>query len=223
MQLRAFVLLACLASTAGAQTVTLRGLAFDSLHNRPLSAAFISIEGSDKTAFSDSTGAFVMTGVKPGALRLLMQHEELDHLGIPAAGARVVVTDGRQPVTVAVPSFGTLWKAGCGTPPPVSPDSGMIFGTLILPDSARRAPATVSATWIDITLDTAKNVQQKAMTMEVDADSAGRFALCGVPTNLGLTLAAAMGASVKAPASDIDMLDKERIARIDLVLRRYND
>jgi hypothetical protein len=161
----------CLPATLAAQAVTIRGIAFDSLHNRPLAAAFVSIEGSDKTAFSDSTGAFVITGVKPGNLRLLMQHEELDHLGIPAAGARVVVTDGKQPVAVAVPSFGTLWKAACGTPPPTSPDSGLVFGTLILPEGAKRSAATVTASWIDLAIDTAKTVKQKQMNLEVDADS----------------------------------------------------
>jgi hypothetical protein len=134
-----------------------------------------------------------------------------------------VVTDGKQPVTVAVPSFGTLWKAACGSPPPTSPDSGLVFGTLILPEGAKRAAATVTATWIDLAIDTAKTVRQKQMNMEVDADSAGRFTLCGVPTDLGLTLSASMGDAIKAPPSDIDPLDKERIARIDLVLRRYDD
>jgi hypothetical protein len=216
-------LFCCLPANLAAQSVTIRGLAFDSLHNRPLAAAFVTIEGSDKSAFSDSTGAFVIAGVKPGAMRLLMQHEELDHLGIPAAGARVVVTDGRQPVTVAVPSFGTLWRAACGSPPPTSPDSGVVFGTLILPEGSKHAAATVTASWVDLAIDSARTVRQTQMNMEVDADSAGRFTLCGVPTNLGLTFAASMGDSLKAPPSDIDPLDKERIARIDLILRRYDD
>jgi hypothetical protein len=213
---------ACLlAAPLAAQGVTVKGIAWDSLHARPLGAAFVSLAGTTKSGFTDSTGAFTLTGVAPGSHRVLMQHDALDALGIPVVGTRALVTDGRDRVIVAVPSFATLWKAACGGTPAVSHDTGFVFGTVRLPENLQREAITVSISWLDIAVDSAKKVKQKQFTMEVDADSTGAFALCGVPTTTGLTLYATMGLAKSGPI-EVDPMDKERIVRVDPYVRKYD-
>lgn len=205
---RALLLISTVTSAATAQ-VPLRGVAYDSLHGRPLPGAFVGIVGMNVSAMSDSLGRFVLPGVPLGTHRVVMQHDVLDAIGLSAAGARAVVNSERDSVIVAVPSFATLWRAACGAAPLPPAAAGFMFGTVARAN--RPVPqATVSATWLDLST-------QKQMVMEVAADSTGNFALCGVPTTSRLSLRASTGASVGA-WTETSPLDKERIARRDLAI-----
>jgi hypothetical protein len=211
------IALLVLSSVAGAQgSVPLRGVAYDSLHGRPLVGAFIGIPGLTVTAVSDSMGRFVLPAVPRGTHRVIMQHDVLDAIGIPGAGAQVVVTGERDSVVIVVPSLSTLWRAACGTVAPASADSGFVFGS-VLHGSQAVPGATVAASWIDLYVDSTKAVRQKQKLMEVETDSSGTFALCGVPTSTGLSLRATIG-NYGSVWIDVPPLDKERIARRDLAI-----
>jgi hypothetical protein len=213
--MKRIVLLMVVAQAAGGQ-VPLRGLAYDSLHGRPLAGAFVGIAGMNVSAVSDSLGRFVLPGVPKGTHRVVMQHDVLDALGISAAGARAVVEKEGDSVIVAVPSFATLWRAACGRAAPASADSGFIFGTVAR--GGKAAPsAVVAASWLDLYQDSTNAVRQKQKLMEVDTDSTGNFALCGVPTTTALSLRASVGTSFGAWI-DVPPLDKERVARRDLAI-----
>jgi hypothetical protein len=167
------------------------------------------------TATSDSLGRFVFSSVPKGTHRVVMQHDVLDAIGLSAAGTRAVVNGERDTVVVAVPSFATLWRAACGVQPPGA-DTGFVFGSVL--QAGRPVPrATVAASWIDLYVDSTKAVRQKQKVMEADADSAGSFALCGVPTTTGLSLRATSGDRAGVWV-DVAPLDKERIARRDLTI-----
>ena len=213
------VLIAGLASTSQAQSapVTVRGLAYDSLHGKALAGAFIIIDGTKRSAMSDASGRFRFDSVAPGTYRILMQHDVIDAIGMSAAGTRAVVTDGRTIVTVSVPSFATLWRAACAAPPPPA-DTGLLFGT-VRPgkDAPKTANAVVVASWIDITKDSNSVIRQKRVALETNADSTGNFAVCGVPTSTGVSVRASLD-STESGLVDVAPLDKERIARRDLTL-----
>jgi hypothetical protein len=215
--MKRLLILLVASSIAGAQApVPLRGLAYDSLHGRPLPGAFIGIAGMNISTVSDSVGRFILAAVPRGTHRVVMQHDVLDAIGMSAAGARAVVTGQGDSVIVAVPSYATLWRAACGGAPPSSTDSGFVYGTVL----SRGQPvpkATVAASWIDLYQDSTKAVRQKQMLMEVEADSTGTYALCGVPTTTGLSVRATINNYVSV-WSELLPLDKERIARKDLVI-----
>lgn len=209
------LLLLVIASSASAQ-VPLRGVAYDSLHGRPLAGAFVGIAGLGVTAVSDSAGRFVLPSVPRGTHRVVMQHDVLDAIGLSAAGARAVVNNEGDSVVVAVPSLATLWRAACGREAPASADSGFVFGT-VTRGGGPIAGATVVATWLDLYKDSTNAVRQKQKVMETDADSTGNFALCGVPTTTGLSLRANAGNNFGVWV-DMLPLDKERIGRRDLTI-----
>jgi hypothetical protein len=207
-------------AAAQAQTVTVRGVVYDSLHSRPLGGAFVAMGA--KMTTSDSTGRFTFADVPPGTYRVTAQHDAIDLLGISAIGAQVRVTDGKDPITVALPSFRTMWRQVCGLTPP-GLDTGFVFGTV-----RGASNATVTASWIDI-ITAGTTVSQKAKIMEVSADSLGNFTLCGVPTTTGLTLRAAVVIDAKdsngqetlsSGAYDIAPMDQERVARRDITIGR---
>lgn len=214
---RVSILLVAMSAAANAQSagVTVRGLAYDSLHGRPLPGAFIGIAGLGVTAVSDSSGRFTLAAVPPGSHRIVMQHDVLDAIGISAAGARATVTDGRQEVVVAVPSFATLWRAACGSNPPGA-DTGFVFGS-VLRGNQLAPNAVVAASWIDLVQDSTRAVRQKQKVLESDADSTGNYALCGVPTTTGISVRPSVG-NAFGNWHDVAPLDRERIARRDLTI-----
>jgi hypothetical protein len=204
-------LVATLAAAAPGQGVTVRGIAWDSLHSRPLGGALVSV--GSWTTNADSLGRFTLEGVTPGTHRITAQHDAVDRLGMSAVGAQARITDGRELVRVAIPSFKGLWQTVCGPRAPVA-DTGFIFGTIRSKRQGR--PPTAFVSWIDL-VSSGTRVSQRLRTMEVTADSLGNFALCGVPTSTGLTIRAAAD-SAESGSFDIDPLGQERVIRRDLTL-----
>lgn len=126
----------------------LRGVAFDSLRKAPIDGALISIAGTPLSTFSDSLGRFRFD-LAPGRYVLSLLHASLDSIGLSGVSATVVLRSSADSIVLAIPSFGTLWRAACGKST-VPSDSGFILGTVQHAD--RREPvrnATVSVTWVD--------------------------------------------------------------------------
>src|SRR5690349_11553544 len=117
------------ASAATAQNrVSVAGIAYDSLHSRPLAGAMVGIIGTQFSAVTDSAGRFLIENVPAGTYRFAAQHDVIDAIGMSAIGASAKITDGKEMVRLYVPSFNQLWKVVCGPTPPTDPDSGFVFG-----------------------------------------------------------------------------------------------
>jgi hypothetical protein len=203
MRVRVVAVLASLISafaSARGQGTTVRGVAFDSLRSAPLEGAFIRMTGARgpaRTATSDARGDFSFDSVPPGAFTFSMLHAALDSLGFSGISTRVTVggsPDATPFVTLAVPSFASLWHAACGGGP-VPHDTGFVFGTVR--DAERGTTlsgATVLVRWISIGVDSAAkrgakpSVTEQAWGGEVRSDSAGGYTLCGVPSDATLRL-----------------------------------
>lgn len=188
-----FAFLGCLAglsSEGEAQagpSVTVRGVAYDSLNAVPLRGALLNL-GASQTAISDDSGRFRFDGVAPGAYTLVMQHDRLDSLGIAAVRREFTASEGAAAVRIAIPSFDTFWRRSCGGQR-APQDSGFVFGTLR--DAGARSPiggAVLYATWSEIGFDRASGVSQSRMGGLVNADAAGNYVVCGVPTGVMLEL-----------------------------------
>lgn len=96
-----------LAQTTSAPVV-LRGVAWDSLRHAPLVGAFITLDGTSRSATSDNTGRFQFDSVARGTYSVTMQHDVLDSLGLFGITKSIVVASEEQLVTTSVPSFSTL-------------------------------------------------------------------------------------------------------------------
>jgi protocatechuate 3,4-dioxygenase beta subunit len=195
-------------------TVTVRGVAYDSLRGAPLPGAFIALAGSARTAVSDARGRFRFDSVPPGTHTFAMQHDVLDSIGFSGRSARVSVDATNNSVTIAVPSFATLWRGLCGGAPPR--DSGIVYG--VVRDLADRpvAGAAVGVTWQAVSFARQRGLDWRDMGGHAAADSTGRYALCGVPTDVALHLAATKDSLVSAI---IDLTPIAlRLARRDLRL-----
>jgi hypothetical protein len=191
------------------------GIAYDSLHGRPLAGAFIMIVGSSRNATSDSRGNFQFDTLPPGVYTFLLQHPLLDSLGLSERAERLAIQRAEDVIRLSAPSFATMWKLECGAGvPPL--DSGIVFGTV---RSARRgvvASAKVGVTWIDLAFSNDSGAVRQRMGGEVRTDSTGNYAACGVPLSLGLRVVAA---SDSATYARIDIAPStERVRRRDFLL-----
>lgn len=114
-----------------------------------------------------------------------MHHDVLDSLGFSGRTARLTVGDRATDIIIAVPSFATLWKAACGgTPPPA--DTGFVYGAIQSADGALPPGVKVAVAWNDLSYTKITGLSEKSFGASVPADSAGNYALCGVPTSIVL-------------------------------------
>jgi hypothetical protein len=215
MRVPLFALLATTASL-GAQNVTVRGIAYDSLRGAPLGAAMISIAGTQRTAISDSRGRFAFDGIAPGQYTFVMQHDVLDSIGFTGRSTRTLIDASHETVTVFVPTFAVLWRATCATAAPPK-DSAVVYGYVRrASDEAIVRDARVAVAWTDISYQKKEGFDQKQWGATVPADSTGRYVLCGVPSNIAIQLAATNDSMISGRV-DIGPLAL-RVMRQDLTL-----
>lgn len=218
-------LLALCASVARSQVVELgvavHGAAFDSLRGAPLRMALLNLGGSGRTAISDDSGRFRFDSVAPGRYTLLMQHDALDSLGIAAVRHEFTVSDGRELVRIAIPSFNTLWRRACGGAQ-APRDSGFVFGSVR--DARTGAPvsdASLAATWSDIGFDGKQGVIETRMGGSVATDGEGNYLVCGVPNDV--TILIRVGAALYSDALFTIAHVAPGVTRQDVLLRSAAD
>jgi hypothetical protein len=214
------VVLAAVAATyANAQsathTVTVTGVAYDSLRDAPLRGAFVSVSGVGLTTSSDSFGVFRFE-LAPGTYTISMLHPAFDSLGLSGTSVRAIVRDGRDTIRLSLPSFASLWRIACGASG-VPKDSGLVFGTVRSAEDQRPVGgATVVATWIDVGYDKARGVSQRRWHSTVVSDSTGGFALCGMPPDESVRVVAT---KESAAAGTIELRPSpRRVQRRDLMM-----
>ena len=204
--------------------VSVRGIAFDGLRNQPLRDARIVIVGGNRSTTTDSRGRFQFDSVIPGVHTFAMQHAALDSLGFNGFSTRATVTNGRDEVRIALPSFDTFWRAECGGPVPEN--AGFVYGTIRSAEDMRPvANAVVQVSWTDMVLHNkgrTRDVVQRVSRGETRSDSTGSYAACGVAAAHWIRIRAigpdsSQSSFVDLPPSIV------RIQRRDLVVGRVSD
>ncbi|MGH7655953.1 MAG: hypothetical protein ACREN6_14955 [Gemmatimonadaceae bacterium] len=197
------------------------GTVFDSVAQRPLSGAHVHLADLGRETIADSVGRFRFDSVTPGVHAVWADHAALDAMGLYSLGASVDATPQvTSDIALAVPSFATLWRRGCGASAAAASGDGFVFGT-VRADSAdtsrfARDPATIVVAW---RADTAGGPRAPARESQLRAstDSLGNYAICGVPAASTLTLTATQaGGSGARPVSFA--LGAARMARRDISL-----
>jgi hypothetical protein len=195
--------------------VRLRGVAYDSVASRPLAGAMITLDAV-RTAFADESGVFAFDSVAPGPALIEMTHAVLDSMGLPGVARRIQVPAGDMAVTLAVPSFATLWRAACGDRQAPS-DSGFVYGTVRSATDGAAVPGTdVELSWSDIRVQNIRSISGRRIRVETASDGNGEYSVCGVPLDEGMRLQARRSATASAA---LDLIPAGlRVVRRDLLL-----
>lgn len=212
---RCILLVALAWSPVRAQApVAVRGVAWDSVRGAPLREALVMVIGTAATATSDDQGRFRLDSVPPGLRTFVVQHPALDSIGFPGLSRRLTVGRDSAVIRLAVPSFQSLWRAACGGQPPS--DSGFVYGTIR--SAADRSPvrdAEVEVSWVVTAYDKVRGVRQRRIFGQALTDTAGRYAVCGVPASSWVRVSAVapgVRGGVYIPPGDL------RVLRRDLVI-----
>ena len=196
-------------------TTTLRGVTFDSLSGKPLSTATVRIIGRAGAAISDSKGRFRFDSLAAGSYMLVMEHPRVDSIGLNEIIARTTVPDNRREVqmSVAIPSFETLWSGACRIPSTPF-DQGILYGAIREPSSQGGVDgARVAVSWIEIGVDAAKKLKQTRFTLNTETDSTGSYIACGVPVDVPLQVTAGVDSAsqitVDLPSQNLRVLRRD--------------
>jgi len=173
----------------GAQSVSIHGVAFDSLRGVPLRNALVTISGSQSQATTDDLGRFALDGIAPGLHVINAQHPSIDSIGLSGIAARVNVANVETMAVVAVPSFATLWRTACGNTP-IPAQGGFVYGTVRDANGLGPVPdVAVEVSWLDLQA-TKGTVSQRRWRGQALTDSTGSYAVCGLPAVDGLRMQA---------------------------------
>ena len=169
------------------------GNAVDSLHRNVLRGAFLTVEGSSASAFSDSLGRFRIDSVPPGTRRIEVVHPLLDSIGIRLRTLDLKVEAGSElHIVVAAPSAQTVVATQC-TQSERRLGPAALLGTVEFADSESPAVGSqVILDWIELSVSQ-KKFHSTPFRRTATVASNGRFKLCGLPDDLNGSLIAVHG------------------------------
>jgi hypothetical protein len=173
---------------------SLHGFVYDSLiSSAPLPGAEVWVEGTSRTARTDSDGRFELPVVPPGRYRLTFYHAILDSTGLSVAPAVVEVTTGRSAdIVLVTPGPATAHRILCPH------DPGYATGAIIAlvrdaTDGTVLGDIPVTAEWTVYAVGPG-SVRATRRAASGRSDGAGRVLLCNVPSDVEVVLEGRVGA-----------------------------
>lgn len=233
-QFVALILIACLAAfSIHAQTTNggapvrpsgkIRGVVFDSLLMAPISGATVTLMSRMETVTSDDRGRFSFDDVSIGNQTIVFESAELDSLGLGSMGTTISMVDGETArVTLSTPSLRALWQRRCKTGTALSPDSGIVWGTIRdANNNTLLSDAVVGFSWYDMRAGAVPGIYVSDIRKEVLTDNTGLFFACGVPTNVVITTAAIDTSTARGKGASGFLeyaVGSRRLQRLDLIV-----
>ena len=142
-------------------------------------------------ATSDSLGRFTFARLPRGAYIAGFFHPLLDSLGIEAQLRRVRVDSSNVSLSLAVPGRRTLREIICGRT--ADDDSAAVLVGEVRDAKSMKSVtgANVSANWLRFSMGN-RRVVPREISLDVAADGNGRFAICGLPSEVDVQVQAAL-------------------------------
>jgi len=183
-----------------ADGATVRGTVFDSTRMAPLAGARVFLDGTQFSTQSSAEGAFALENVPPGTYGVAVMHPRFDSLGIRSPSETVTLKVGEPAtLTLALPSVATLIERTCSAEAR-GPGTAALRGRVNDTGGAPVIDAEVIANWNRPLTPNARGSATRAQTLRARTDSAGRYALCGLPERVELTVLAVVEQRRSAPA-----------------------
>ncbi len=176
------------------------GVVYDSIARAPLRGVLVELVKVDDgarmqgfTATSDSAGRYSIASVPVGRYLVGFFNIASDTLGIEPNARAIVVSPGSQRVDLAIPSARTVVGSLC--PASTSADStGLLMGHVR--SSGTALPTDSASVLVEWTETTVRGVIIAEETRRVvgETKGAGWFAICGLPSDVMLSVRASRGA-----------------------------
>jgi Carboxypeptidase regulatory-like domain len=164
----------------------IQGVVFDSLIMQPMPHATVMLMGTGRSTISDSRGRFSFDTVAVGAYEVGFSAAALDSIGLGVLGGAVTVTANQSArVTVATPSFHTLWSNRCTASNRFGTDSTLVWGTVrdAVSDSLLTGAVTTFS-WYDLLPKKTTQLVVDEIRFQAVTDNSGNYFACGLPGNI---------------------------------------
>ncbi|MEY2457678.1 MAG: hypothetical protein QOK06_2803 [Acidimicrobiaceae bacterium] len=183
---------AFLAQNAPAHTSRIIGIVVDSIDGTGLKGAEVLVSGSPLPVTTDSLGRFSVEGLSPGTYQVGVFHPLLETLGLTLTTKPFSVgRDSTGVADLAIPSVATLASRYCGRELTQARPAA-VAGRVRDPDTDDPIQgATVSLSWLDITVSDRTQIVRNPHEMHVSTDASGFFKFCGLPSGIEGTVHAA--------------------------------
>ena len=194
------------------------GVVYDSLAMTNLAGALVWMRGSARSAIADKNGHFQIDSVPAGKQTIAFSSPVLDSLGLGTLASSVDVrADTVAQVTLATPSFRTVWSAICKGTATIATDSGIVWGTVRdAANDVRQANAATRFNWHDLRVGDDKKVVNEDVTRDVRSDSTGEYYACGLPVETEI-LTEAEGTRSSSGVVPFE-IGARRLLRVDLLV-----
>lgn len=197
-------------------TATITGSVQDSISTGPASSATVRVLGTGEEVGIGTDGSFLLPGLTSGLHRLVVRHELLDTLGLPAPVHQVASVLGEMVhVSLRVPTLEDALLEVCGGAPR-PPRTAPLFGRVIDVSGRPQAGRVVRVAWLDTGAFEPQLLaippgpqgepagewrvasEGDLATLKALTDQRGSFMLCDVPfgSRVRLDVAMADGVSV---------------------------
>lgn len=198
--------------------LAVRGEVRDSVSDRVIPAATLSLLGTSTAARADSAGQFVLNDLLPGEYTLSVRTPSLDSIRA-ASAITLLVTDPMSPLVLRVPTASQLTASICGTALAGASGrgKGAVVGTLRPSSEAATRGVRIAIDWQDVVMRSATDVQRVGKRMETTTDSSGAFRVCGVPLETALRVRAFPTRGLSS-INMIRLANESRFGSVDVVV-----
>lgn len=166
---------------ASARFSALKGMVIDSLHESPLINATVLIDGTERVAFTDKDGRYLVDSIQPGKHRVTVMHPLLDTLGITMRTPEYNFVAGQvHELDVPIPGAEFIAKRVC-TAAQQNLGPAVILGFVKDPDT--HAPVVNAK--VELVYDQADIIGRKSPRVRSGmTDSSGAYKICGLPKDM---------------------------------------
>ncbi len=165
-----------------------RGRVLDSLvTGNPLGGATVELVELARQTITDTRGIFRFDSVPAGTYLLTFSHPDLAAFGFTPPERTVRIEPGMgTPILLATPAPATVYHRLC--PAPRDKDTGVLLGTIHEASTRRPLAAAIRGEWVVNNLSPDGSMTRQPRGVRAESDSAGRFQLCGIPTDVAVAV-----------------------------------
>lgn len=198
--------------------LALAGTIIDSVSDRAIANARVSIAGTQLAATTDDKGRFSIDGVMPGEYTVDIGTPALDSVNARHQSAVTFTGMGEQ-FQLRVPTAAQIISLACGNAKLERP--GIVLGSVVTRgDTTPPRGVKVVAEWSDVSVQGSSQgvgVNRQTRGLETHTDARGGFRLCGVPVTTDLALHAEAN-DASSPPIELRIPANNRFARAELTI-----
>ncbi len=157
------------------------GVVLDSLRGGLLAGAVVVVEGSGRSAVTDSAGAFLVDSVPVGERRVVLLDGILDTLSLSIVSPNIRVAAGDTVFLImSLPSAETIVRAKCGAGPPQGGRAALVGMVVDAETEKRVAGASIVLAWSEVQASREIGLRTIPMQRSTRTLEDGSFRICGL-------------------------------------------